>query len=929
METDLVSSLQNHFGFTEFRPGQVEALQSLMSGQHTLVVMPTGSGKSLIYQLAALNFPGITLVLSPLVALMKDQVDVLERREISATFINSSLYSTEQSRRLKNLAAGMYRLLYIAPERLRSVPFLEALRHREVSLLAVDEAHCISEWGHDFRPDYLHIARFRASLGDPLTAALTATATPRVQEDITRLLNLSNIHRIVTGFNRPNLALEVRYCADLYAKLKALKEFPIEGNGGGTIIYTGTRRDSEEVADFVREQVKLRAEYYHAGLGAEERDRIQDSFLSGKLPIVVATKAFGMGIDRQDVRQVIHYAIPGTLEAYYQEAGRAGRDGLPSHAVLLYSPEDRSLQEWFIESSAVTISDLRMLFELIHKHPRRMEAVTLNDLSLQLGIPETKVKLGLAELERAGILEHSGDEGLRMQLKARDWETNKVQAIVEKLKQHQTYRQERLKDMIHYAESSHCRRIIILKYFGDPGKAEAEDCCDNCQASRPVSPSPARSTRQSEGGRVALLLLDTVNWIKTPVGRDKVAKILRGSAAKEIYSANLDKSPTFGCLRSFSLDRIKELLDQLLEMGYLKVIGGRYPVLRLTPRGKASVQARDPIPLRLPHWVSSQGDLPDKAETPQDAEGVKKSGTSPRNPRGSEISKEPDPVIRQIHALKHPNGNTRRLAASILGRLRDPRAVRPLMELLEREGKPQVRQYAVIALGKIGDATARELLERIAGDDQEKIYTCQSAREALNRLPSPTDEVAEFLAHSHLRPIKGPWEDGWALGFHSRFAGSDWQRSEVGELAYRLKYMGDLSTLPAIIDHTLPLFEEHPELGKVDGVIPVPPSTPREQDPVSCYAQALSGRFGLAVYPVLIKSRHTQPQKEMRTMAQKRANVSGAFQLIKPVKGLRLLVVDDLFDSGATMDEITRLLKRAGALKVFVLTLTRTIHTSN
>ena len=237
--------------------------------------------------------------------------------------------STARSRKSSRLVVwnnwrgGAYRLVYIAPERLRNVPFLRSLRRQTVSLLVVDEAHCISEWGHDFRPDYLHIARARLALGEPLTVALTATATPQVQDDILRLLGLpGDTRRIVTGFNRPNLTLAVRYTSGLDAKLRVLEGLLISNKKDAAIIYAGTRRDAEEVAEFLRQVCGIDAEHYHAGLPPEVRSRIQEAFIRGAMPVVVATNAFGMGIDRPDVRQVIHYSIPGSLEAYYQEAGR-------------------------------------------------------------------------------------------------------------------------------------------------------------------------------------------------------------------------------------------------------------------------------------------------------------------------------------------------------------------------------------------------------------------------------------------------------------------------------------------------------------------------------------------------------------------------------------------------------------------------------
>jgi ATP-dependent DNA helicase RecQ len=601
---DIAFSLQTYFGFTSFRPGQVEAIESLLNGQHTLVVMPTGSGKSLIFQLAALHLPGITLVISPLIALMKNQVDSLERHGIPATFINSTLTGGEQSQRLKNLAAGNDRIVYIAPERLRSTQFLGALQHQKISLLAVDEAHCISEWGHDFRPDYLHIAQFRAALGNPLTTALTATATPQVQDDIARLLNLSPIHRVVTGFNRPNLYLEVRYVTDLASRLKALQELLANYQDGATIIYTGTRRDAEEVAEFVSSIVGIRANYYHAGLSTGERTHIQDEFMAGDLSIMVATNAFGMGIDRPDVRQVIHYSLPGSLEAYYQEAGRAGRDELPARAVLLYSPEDRALQEWFIENNAITGEDLKLLYDSLRYSSDQQESITMDDLSCLTGLQEVKVRVGLAELERARALERLGDQGMRINVKLNAWKDQEIRKVVQIHKQHQAHRKEQLKRMVAYAEINACRRRIILDHFGDTGPAEVEICCDNCQAHKPVLNSTKKVDILGQSERVALIVLDAVCHLQRAVGIEKLAQILKGSKAKDILQFGYNKNTYYGRLAVFSLAELKQMINQLLDTQYLKVVGGIYPVLRLTPQGEAAVQHKTAIPLKLPRQIA-------------------------------------------------------------------------------------------------------------------------------------------------------------------------------------------------------------------------------------------------------------------------------------------------------------------------------------
>ena len=296
MTEDLSGSLRKHFGFQSFRPGQEEAIRCILNGKNILVVMPTGSGKSLIYQFAALHQPGVTLVISPLIALMKDQVESLARHRIPATFINSALQPAEQTRRLQALCRGDYRLAYVAPERLRSVPFQQAVSRISVGLLAVDEAHCISEWGHDFRPDYLHIAAFWEQIGRPVTAALTATATVQVQDEIVRLLALPHAERIITGFNRPNLSFQVLYASNDMAKLLELKGLLESTRDGGSIVYVGTRREAEEIADFIREVVGAEASHYHAGMESDIRSRVQDEFISGKLPVLSPLMPSGWGL---------------------------------------------------------------------------------------------------------------------------------------------------------------------------------------------------------------------------------------------------------------------------------------------------------------------------------------------------------------------------------------------------------------------------------------------------------------------------------------------------------------------------------------------------------------------------------------------------------------------------------------------------------
>ncbi len=306
-------------------------IETVLSGRDCLCVMPTGGGKSLCYQLPAIARDGVTLVISPLIALMKDQVDGLVARGLPATFINSTLAPDEQAARLQGMASGEYKLVYVVPERFRSSRFVEAARQSNVRLLAVDEAHCVSEWGHDFRPDYARLGRFRAQLKNPPTIALTATATDAVRRDIVELLNLHEPAVYITGFARPNLHYGVQVCPSDRDKDRTLLGF-LEENPGSGIIYASTRKRCEELAERIGEQSGRSTVVYHAGLQPQERRAAQDAFMRGEREIAVATLAFGMGIDKADVRFVVHYNLPGSIEAYYQEAGRAGATASPPAA---------------------------------------------------------------------------------------------------------------------------------------------------------------------------------------------------------------------------------------------------------------------------------------------------------------------------------------------------------------------------------------------------------------------------------------------------------------------------------------------------------------------------------------------------------------------------------------------------------------------
>lgn len=396
--------MERVFGFRDFRPGQEQILEAIFSGEDTLVIMPTGGGKSLCYQLPALLFPGVSLVISPLIALMKDQVDSLKVMELPVVAVHSLMGIHEQEEALQKIASGFYKIVYISPERLRNGPFLSALKKTSVSLIAVDEAHCISVWGHDFRPDYLKIGQTLEGLGRPQTVALTATATSRVREDIISQLKLRTPAQFITGFDRKNLFFEVFRVKSSKEKFAHLldKLHPLRG---ATIVYVGTRKAVESIVKQIGRK-GIEALGYHAGMEEEDRTRIQEAFMEGRANLIIATNAFGMGIDRSDIRSILHYQIPGTIESYYQECGRAGRDGAPSNCLLLFSDSDRKLQEFFIEMSYPDQNTILSVYRSLFQRPEDLIWLTYREIGHLCHpiVQEMAVASSLKILEEAGIV---------------------------------------------------------------------------------------------------------------------------------------------------------------------------------------------------------------------------------------------------------------------------------------------------------------------------------------------------------------------------------------------------------------------------------------------------------------------------------------------------------------------------------------------
>ncbi len=409
--------LKIHYGFDSFWPGQEQVINNILANKSTMVIMPTGGGKSLCFQLPALVLDGVTIVISPLIALMKDQVDSLNQIGIPATFVNSSISLAETDQRLEAVKKGRYKLLYIAPERFYNLEFMQALSDIKVSLFAIDEAHCISQWGHDFRPSYLKLRDAINEIGSPPVMALTATATPEVRQDIMKQLGLKNPKLVITGFARPNLQFGVIRANDAHKPQFVLDAINSAPDRAG-IIYVSTRARVDDLLQFLLEQ-DIKAVSYHAGMEPSDRKWVQDNFMSGKAKVIVATNAFGLGIDKPDIRFVIHYDMPGTIEAYYQEAGRAGRDNKPSFCLMLYSPRDRHLREFFIKGDNPLPEIILEIYEILTQYESDIILITYSELAEMLSesVPETAIGTALKILEREGYIARSREKNNNAYLK--------------------------------------------------------------------------------------------------------------------------------------------------------------------------------------------------------------------------------------------------------------------------------------------------------------------------------------------------------------------------------------------------------------------------------------------------------------------------------------------------------------------------------
>ncbi|OUL20067.1 recombinase RecQ [Nostoc sp. T09] len=467
---------QQTFGYDCLRPGQQEVIKAILEGYDTLAVMPTGSGKSAIYQIAALLIPGITIVISPLLALQHDQVQAIKEQNIAkAAAINSTMSNSQRQEIFTDLENQQLEFLFLSPEQFNNEEVLAYLVNAKPSLFVVDEAHCISEWGHDFRPDYLRLGAVIAALGHPPVLALTATASPVVRDEIIERLGMREPQIFVRGFDRPNIWLGVERFHEESGKLNAfLKHITVAKKPG--IVYAATRKHTEKLAAILQERC-IKAAHYHAGMKAAQREQVQAAFMADELEVIVATCAFGMGVDKSNVRFVFHYDISDSLDSYYQEIGRSGRDGKEAQAILFYCPDDLQIRRFFASGGKIDVDEVLQVAEAVQQAD---EPLDLEDLQQATDLSQSKITKAVSRLQEVEAVEIlPTGEVTKSEVEVN--QTTSVQAATLAQQRRQQFMRSRLEMMQNYAQVRDCRREYLLNYFGEPVDKKC-GFCDNCQA---------------------------------------------------------------------------------------------------------------------------------------------------------------------------------------------------------------------------------------------------------------------------------------------------------------------------------------------------------------------------------------------------------------------------------------------------------------